>query len=202
MTETSTPAQSVVGKIPTIYLRDFDTHLLTDQVSPGCDWVFAREGVATRKFDGTCTMLDSQGHWWARREVKPDREPPLNFWFVSKDLLTGKRVGWEPIGQSAWAKQHADALEHDESLWEEVVVLEGEFTDVGTYELCGPKVNGNPEQLDHHQLIKHGTTMVAMSALSPIELVRRMAGEGWEGIVWHHPDGRMAKLKARDLRGR
>ncbi len=24
-------------------------------------------------------------------------------------------------------------------------------------------------------------------------------GHGWEGIVWHHPDGRMAKLKARDL---
>jgi hypothetical protein len=22
---------------------------------------------------------------------------------------------------------------------------------------------------------------------------------GWEGVVWHHPDGRMAKLKARDL---
>ena len=28
-----------------------------------------------------------------------------------------------------------------------------------------------------------------------IELCRQW---GWEGIVWHHPDGRMAKLKVRD----
>ena len=26
------------------------------------------------------------------------------------------------------------------------------------------------------------------------------AVEGFEGVVWHHPDGRMAKLKVRDLR--
>jgi hypothetical protein len=26
------------------------------------------------------------------------------------------------------------------------------------------------------------------------------AALGFEGIVWHHPDGRMVKLKAKDLR--
>lgn len=27
-----------------------------------------------------------------------------------------------------------------------------------------------------------------------------LADEGVEGVVWHHPDGRMAKLKGRDFR--
>lgn len=37
--------------------------------------------------------------------------------------------------------------------------------------------------------------------LAEVEHIARWAGErGWEGIVWHHPDGRMAKLKARDFR--
>jgi hypothetical protein len=37
--------------------------------------------------------------------------------------------------------------------------------------------------------------------LAEVEHVVKWAGaRGWEGIVWHHPDGRMAKLKVRDLR--
>jgi hypothetical protein len=200
---TNTPAtQSVVGKIPTIYIRDLETHRITDQVSPSCEWVFLGEGVATRKFDGVCTLLDSEGRWWSRREVKPGKQAPANFWFVAKDLMSGKTVGWEPIEQSAWVKQHADALEHDEGLWDEVVVLEGETSDVGTYELCGPKINGNPEQFEHHVLVRHGREMLAGGQpTNPIEMVRSVAAVGWEGIVWHHPDGRMGKLKARDLRG-
>jgi hypothetical protein len=30
-------------------------------------------------------------------------------------------------------------------------------------------------------------------------LARYLDGLGHEGIVWHHPDGRMAKLKVRDF---
>ena len=30
-------------------------------------------------------------------------------------------------------------------------------------------------------------------------LIERCRDEGWEGVVWHHPDGRMVKLKVRDL---
>ena len=62
-------------KIPTALVRDPDdrAHVL-DEVTPGCEWVFAGEGIATRKYDGTCTMLDGNGKWWARREVKPGKE--------------------------------------------------------------------------------------------------------------------------------
>jgi hypothetical protein len=36
------------------------------------------EGVATRKYDGTCVMFDGDG-WWARREVKPGKTAPAGF---------------------------------------------------------------------------------------------------------------------------
>lgn len=188
-------------KTPTIYVRDWKTHQLTAQVTPGCEWVLAGEGVPTRKYDGTCVALDTEGNWWARRTVKPSQIAPLDFVLLEKDLMTGVQIGWEPIEHSPWAKQFQDALEHDESLWEEIVVLEGEGSRAGTYELIGPKINGNPEKQPVHLLIRHAEAEVLSShpdsVTEPNDMVRWYSEI--EGIVWHHPDGRTAKLKARDV---
>ena len=189
-------------KIPTVFVRDHDTHKLTDQVEPGCEWVLAGEGQPTRKYDGTSVMLDAEGRWWARREVKAGKAMPFEYLISERDEVTGNITGWEPIENSPWAKQFRDALEHDESLWEEIVVLEGANSDVGTYELFGPKINGNPEKREVHSLIRHEDCDLLFYA--PHEDIRDVVREfhrrfGYEGIVWHHPDGRMAKLKARDL---
>jgi hypothetical protein len=186
-------------KIPTVFVRDHeDRRYVTTEVNPGCEWVFAGEGVPTRKYDGTCVMLDIADFWWARREVKPGKQPPAHFRPVETDEVTGKTVGWEPIKQSPFAKFHAEALDR----WTAPQLLEP-----GTYELIGPKVNGNPEGLSGHELVSHAYAfpIALMSAihpdLPPQDVVRRL-GElyGWEGVVWHHRDGRMAKLKAKDLR--
>jgi hypothetical protein len=93
-----------VQKIPTVFRRDPDDmkHVLPE-VNPGCEWVLAGEGVATRKYDGTCVMLDGQG-WWARREVKPGKAAPGGFVPIETDEATGKTVGWEPIAQSSFAR--------------------------------------------------------------------------------------------------
>lgn len=50
-------------KIPTVFRRDPENmkHALVDQITPGCEWVLEGEGVATRKWDGTCVMLDADG---------------------------------------------------------------------------------------------------------------------------------------------
>ena len=78
----------------------------------------------------------------------------------------------------------------------------------GTYELCGPKINGNPEKLDEHKLFKHEKAEVFLLFGRPqtydYDRLREMVlfvnqERGWEGIVWHHADGRMAKLKAKDF---
>ncbi|MGC4805539.1 hypothetical protein [Micromonospora sp. DT233] len=192
-------------KIPTLFRRDSDDlRRVTRDVHPDCEWVLDGAGRPTRKYDGTCVRLDDDGvTWWARREVKPGRTPPPGFLPVEHDRATGKVVGWEPMAQSAFAKYHRQALDGTPP------VLDGPGgtpTPGATYELVGPKVNGNPEQADRHLLVRHGH----QSAEDDAELAGLprdhdglrdwlLAHPAWEGIVWHHPDGRRAKLKRRDF---
>ena len=184
-------------KIPTLFVRDPENRAnVTDDVTPGCEWVLAGEGVATRKYDGTCTMLGNNGKWWARREDKPGKNPPENYVIDNFDEVTGKTQGWEPIEQSPFAKFHDEALVN----W---VPL---YMPPGTYELIGPKINGNPENVYAHDLIPHAHASIWPLSSYDIPSIKDhvfwMADIlGAEGIVWHHPDGRMAKLKAKDLKG-
>jgi len=181
-------------KIPTLFLRDpADRSRVLPEVNPQCEWVLAGEGTPTLKHDGTCVMLDADGSWWARREVKPGKPTPDRFMPVNVDDVTGKVMGWEPIEQSAYAKYHAEALAnsgHDRP---------------GTYELVGPKVNGNPDGYEAHLLMPHGWAPLSVreefaAAPRDFEGLRTwLLARPYEGIVWHHPDGRMAKLKARDF---
>jgi len=187
-------------KIPTLFKRDpDDMRKVLPEVTSGCEWVLAGEGTPTRKYDGTCCMFDGE-KWWARREVKPGKQEPENFQAIETDENTGKIVGWEPIEQSPFAKFHA-----------EVIGDAGEFfnaLDTGTYELCGPKINKNPEGYDGHILVRHSeaddlTDLVRTPSDIPEqaydELAAKLKEMGYEGVVWHHPDGRMAKLKRRDF---
>ena len=194
-------------KTPTIFQRDRDTHKVIPELTPGCEWVLAGEGKATRKLDGTCVMIDEAGFWWARRELKPGKpQPEGQFIVVEHDEVTHKTVGWVPITpEYAFDKYFMEAVNHylddhpDRGLPE-----------AGTYELIGPKINGNPEQVYAHTLVRHADAPVFdMSHIFPVDgvddayavlknwLTNR--GFAYEGIVWHHPDGRMAKLKARDF---
>jgi hypothetical protein len=180
-------------KIPTLFKRDFEhSHgrYVTEEITPGCEWVFDEEGTATRKYDGTCVMYDGE-KWWARREVKPDSAPPAGFVALGTDDTTGKTIGYEPIEQSGFYK-----------FWQEAVSTSDDWIP-GTYELCGPKVNGNPEGYSTHELVQHEYADV----LGPSEPITYQSLHDWltspefiyEGIVWHHPDGRMAKIKKRDF---
>jgi hypothetical protein len=192
-------------KIPTLFVRDpADRQFVTDTVNPGCEWVLEGEGVATRKYDGTCCMLDNSGVWWARREVKPGKKPPAGYLPVETDPVTGKTVGWEPITQSSFAKFHAEAVRDAEDAEYPDGVYPGPWP-VGTYELIGPKVNGNPERCETHELVAHEkAAVISMPDRITYSTLRELfhmalAPLGFEGLVWHHPDGRFAKLKVRDF---
>jgi hypothetical protein len=175
-----------VKKIPTLFVRDpEDRGRVLPQVTPGCEWVLAGEGRATRKYDGTCVMFDGTS-WWSRREVKPGKTPPPGWVQVDHDDTTGKRVGWEPAEQSGFAKFLREAVEG------------GEY-EAGTYELVGPKVNGNPEGFESHAVVRHGQKELIVGRLDFASLADWLPCTSYEGIVWHHPDGRMAKLKRRDF---
>lgn len=183
-------------KIPTLFARDLRLgrpRTVLPDVTPGCEWVTAGEGRPTRKWDGTCTMLDEHGNWWARREVKPGKDIPRCFVTVQHDEATGKLFGWEPMAQSSFAKIHAEAVTNSTT------------AAPGTYELLGPKINRNPDGFDAHILLPHG--WAPLSERIDVEAAPRdfdglrewLHTRPYEGIVWHHPDGRMTKIKKRDF---
>lgn len=181
-------------KIPTLFQRSDDRRHVIDKVTPGCEWVLAGEGVATRKYDGTCVMFDGE-RWWARREVKPGKNAPPQFVEVEHDDTTGKTVGWAPYETSSFAQFLDEAV----ARWDEP-------PPIGTWELVGPKINGNPEHSETHAIVLHGVIKLdgrwgeGTDAPRTFDALRDwLLAHDYEGIVWHHPDGRMAKLKRRDF---
>jgi hypothetical protein len=190
-------------KIPTLFVRDWDgdRRYVLPEITPGCEWVTRGEGTPRRKLDGTCVMFDGE-RWWARREVKAGKLPPYGFASLGIDTETGKAIGWEPVEQSSFAEWHAEAVlakwEYDNSV-RPIEPGRGERV-TGTYELIGPKINGNPEHVSAHALASHDFADVLDDAPRDFDgLAAWLHAHPYEGVVWHHPDGRMAKIKKRDF---
>ncbi len=190
-------------KIPTIFERDWngDKSLVVDQINPAAQWVFDGEGVATRKIDGTCCLV-KDGKLWKRREIKPGKEAPSDFVLADHDEVTGKKMGWVPVGDGPDDAAHREAWDSME--WVSSIKLDQEFT----CELLGPKIQGNPERCDKHILIAHSAMLPYVAATERLQLLvprtfddlrAWLEGKDMEGIVFHHPDGRMAKIKLRDF---
>ena len=179
-------------KIPTLYKRDPDNRSrLLPEVHPDCQWVIDGEGVATVKSDGTCCLI-KDGELFKRREIKSGKTVPDNFTLVEHDEATGKSVGWVPVDLEAKEDRwHAEAWRNESDPYS---------PQDGTYELVGPKIQGNPEHYVGHLLFSHEhapqltnfpTDLHGLElCLSPLDI---------EGLVWHHPDGRMAKIKLKDF---
>jgi len=178
-------------KIISLFQRNYDgDRLVRDEVVPGAEWVIASEGIATRKFDGTCCMIKG-GVFYKRYDVKKGRVPPDGFIPAQEpDAVTGHWPGWLQI-------QLTDTVDR----WHcEAFFTRGDWPD-GTYELCGPKINNNPERQEKHVLIPHGQEIV--DAPRTFNALKEwFADKDIEGIVWHHSDGRMVKIKKRDFFGR
>lgn len=176
-------------KIASLFQRNYDSdRLVRDELVPGTEWVAAGEGVATRKHDGTCCMW-RDGRLWKRHEMKFGKTVPVGFLAAQEaDETTGDVPGWVPVGKGRDDARHREALG---SPWDAV---EG-----ATYELCGPKVQKNPEGYASHVLVRHGCEVLADAPRDWNGLRSYLANRDIEGIVWHHPDGRMVKIKGRDF---
>lgn len=176
-------------KIPTIFERDWDgdRSRVTSQVHAGCEWVFAGEGTATRKIDGTSCLVRGN-RLFKRRELRTGDVAPPDFETVGHDEETGKTVGWVPVDSSPENRWHNEAFSPG-------------LAD-GTYELIGPKIQGNREKAASHVLVRHGEG-IAGELVLPLRtfdgIKDFLTRNDMEGIVFHHPDGRMGKIKARDF---
>jgi hypothetical protein len=192
-----------VRKIISLFRRNYDgDRLARDEVVPGAEWVIEGEGVATRKMDGTCCLVRG-GRLYKRHEVGKGKRPPHGFEPAGDvDPNTGKQQGWVPVGDGPEDRWHREAWEDLNSLAGVMLPggpgrLPGEYD--GTYELCGPKVQGNPEGFDSHALVRHGAWGLPDCPREFGPLRDYLAARDIEGVVWHHPDGRMVKIKAKDF---
>lgn len=172
-------------KIPCLFVRDFAgrTFTITEQVTPGCEWVLAGEGSASIKWDGTAVMLRG-GQMFKRYDAKHGKTPPAGFepCQPEPDPATTHWPGWVPLEKHD--KWHAAA--HNPSLPD------------GTYELCGPHFQTNPHRLASDCLYAHGADIFdAPRAFD--ELRAFLLTTNIEGVVFKHPDGRMAKIRRDDF---
>ncbi len=211
-------------KIPSLFKRDYGgNRQVVNETVEGSEWVVNGEGVATIKWDGTCCKVDN-GILYKRydrkltksasRKKKRDRlfaptvsdfKSAPNGWQPCEDkpnLHTGHWPGWLRVDfKDPSNKWHKEAVS---SHYE----IHGTFPHDGTWELVGAKVQGNPYGFDNepHELWAHGMqfgdSRVPILSKPPrtYELLKSWFSRNpCEGIVWHHPDGRMVKIKRKDF---
>jgi Family of unknown function (DUF5565) len=178
-------------KIISLFQRNYEgDRLVRDEIVSGAEWVVAGEGTATRKFDGTCCMV-RDGKLYKRYDAKRGKTPPPGFEPAQDyDEVTGHMPGWLPVGNGPEDRYHREAFALTNS--------NRPFPD-GTYELVGPKVQGNAEHWPQHMLLPHGEVVLPDCPRDYASLRDYLADGFIEGIVWHHPDGRMVKIKAKDF---
>lgn len=178
-------------KIPSLFMRNYDgDRLVRDEIVPASEWVAAGEGVATYKWDGTaCLVLD--GVLYKRYDAKKGKTPPVDFVpAMDPDPITGHWAGWVPVREDdPGSRWHWRA-------WQ----MQGYGLTEGTYELCGPHFQGNPHEFPYDDFVRHGVNELP-DAPRDFAGLRHWLGNcaSIEGIVWHHPDGRMVKIKTRDF---
>lgn len=173
-------------KIISLFQRNYDgDRLVRDEVVPGAEWVTKGEGIATRKWDGTCCMIRG-GKLYKRYDAKHGKQPPEGFEPAQDyDPITGHMPGWLLVGEGPEDKYFPK-------------IGPSEYPD-GTYELIGPKINGNKERVAQRLLLKHGLDQYPNCPRSYKALKDWFRQLDIEGVVWHHPDGRMVKIKKKDF---
>jgi len=175
-------------KIISLFQRNYDgDHQVRDEIVPGAEWVVAGEGVATEKIDGTACLVQD-GKLYRRYGAKLGKTTPQGFIPAQgPDETTGHWPGWVLVTSDPGDKWHVEA-------WDAVdYVLPDD-----TYELVGPKVQGNPYGLDRHELWRHGTRVIINEPRDFEGLRDFLTHDHIEGIVWHRANGDMVKIKARD----
>ena len=185
---------AVMEKIPTIFDRD-EKFKVVNKVREGCEWVFAGEGNATEKIDGTNIRLTIRAGQCVRVEKR--RNPSkaqkqvgvIDGWYVDADEY-GKEDKW--IYEAA---RNTDFTE-----WPD-----GEHS----CEAVGPKIQGNPLGLEKHRCVPFNLEIPSYDdvprtfdslrdALANLDS-KFAPNHVAEGIVFHHPDGRRAKIKRKDF---
>ena len=201
-------------KIPSLFERNWtgalkDRSLCIPEVTKDAAWVLGEPEADYQpmiKWDGTPVMVRA-GRLFKRFDAKRGKTPPSDFIpCQDPDFVTGHWPGWVRVTDGPEDKALNEAFRVDR--------LAHLVQSEATYECIGPKINGNPYSLGRHMLVNHNwpTVVPDITGLPPgqafttlFEFLRTYQMAFYdrityiEGIVWHHRDGRMAKVKRKDF---
>lgn len=172
-------------KITTLFKKNPDNlALVTTEVDTNNAWALT-EWTATRKYDGTsCAIIN--GELYKRYDAKNGKLPPE--WAIpcqEPDPITLHRPHRVKCDDNDKYHREAFANLNNKDDW--------------TYELCWPRINGNREQLCCHLLIRHGVITIDDLPVRTYESIREyLEHNDIEGIVFHHEDWRMCKIRKSD----
>jgi hypothetical protein len=175
-----------MDKIKTLFIRDTARpQFVTTTVDPDAAWVLAGEGVPTRKRDGTNICIEVREgvvkKVWKRRN--PTRE----------EKAQGAEPGYVEASRGDPGDKHIFAAVDatDFSDWPD-----GSWS----CEALGPKIQGGWESsIPMLYPFSWRPERIADCERSFDGIREFLRTHCIEGIVWRHPDGRMAKIKRRDF---
>ncbi len=177
-----------MNKILTVFQRDpARMQLVTREVTPGCEWVFAGEGVPTRKLDGTNVRVTIAAGKVVLVEKRrnPSREE--------------KAAGAEP---GYVACMPGDPSDRWIGAAVQATVVSGWPDGAHPCEALGAKIQGGVEGPTPrlYPFMFDAAPFAEADGPRTFDSIRAsLESCVCEGIVWHHPDGRMAKIKRRDF---
>lgn len=177
-------------KLSTLFKKDMNNlSRVINEVNPDNLWVL-ESGVPTRKYDGTACAIIS-GLLYKRYDVKEGKKIPKDAIECQKaDEITGHHPHWVPCDKNnPENRYHFEAFDKLEKKQD------------GTYELCGPKINGNKENLNSHVLIPHGQDILNISDFSFENIKAFLEETNIEGIVFYDKNlsGSMCKIRKKDF---
>lgn len=177
-------------KISTLFKKDpNDLGRVINEINLDNEWVFEKGVKATRKFDGTaCAIIN--GELYKRYDVKKGKIAPEGAIPCQEaDEITGHHPHWIKCEREDNSnKWHFKAFDEAPSLKD------------GTYELCGPKIQGNPEGLNYHYLVEHGKHKIELKSLDFEYIKEFLTNTNIEGVVFHQSlTGKMCKIRKSDF---
>ena len=177
-------------KISTLYKKDLtNLALVINEIDPNNQWVLDGYCIPTRKFDGTSSMV-FDGNIYKRYDVKKGKSVPNGaIPCQDADLITGHWPHWLLCDRNNKSdKYFFEAFDRQFPL------------ENGTYELVGPKIQGNPENISLNTLILHGYETLDIKDFSFESLIEYLTHNDIEGIVFHHiVKDKMCKIRKSDF---
>jgi len=164
-----------------------------NEVRPENAWVFEDQChvIATIKFDGTAAMI-RDGIIFKRYDAKHGKIPPAGS--IPCDEFPDPISGHWPH----WVECSKD---NPNDVYFINTFGDGLGFKNGTYELCGEKIGINAEKVIGFRLFKHGEVTVPTLVFSFGGIMEYLQDDlnDIEGLVFHHTDGRMCKIRKSDF---